>query len=163
MAVPHIIDLEASGFGRGSYPIEVGVADENQAVLSFLIKPLSNWTHWDESAANIHGITRDVLAESGMDAREVALKLNEVFAGKTLYTDGWSFDSSWLGLLYDEVQILQRFRLESIAKILSQEQMAIWEKTKKQVTDELSNTRHRASVDVMVLQQTFLKTLALTS
>ncbi|NRB79398.1 MAG: hypothetical protein HRU38_12140 [Saccharospirillaceae bacterium] len=163
LIVPLIIDLEASGFGRGSYPIEVGVADENQKVMSQLIKPFDHWVHWDESAFNIHGISREILSERGVDPREVALLLNEKFMGKVLYTDGWSFDSSWLGLLYEETQVFQRFKLEAITKILTQEQLAIWDKTKKDIAVELNHTRHRASVDAKILQQTYIRTLELTS
>ena len=163
ITIPLFIDLEASGFGRGSYPIEVGVADENQKVMSLLIKPEENWTHWDPSAAAIHGISRDVLFDAGVDAKDVAISLNEKFSGKKLYTDGWSFDSSWLGLLFNEVGMFQRFRLETVTKILSQEQLEIWDKTKKEVGDEMNYTRHRASVDAEILQKTYIKTLEITT
>ena len=161
--VPLVIDLEASGFGRGSYPIEVGVADENQKVMSQLINPFDHWTHWDDSAFKIHGISRETLECHGVDPRAVALTLNEKFAGKILYTDGWSFDSSWLGLLYEEVQVFQRFKLEAITKILTQDQLAIWDQTKKDIAIELNHTRHRASVDAQILQLTYIRTLELTS
>jgi len=161
--IPLVIDLEASGFGRGSYPIEVGVADENQKVMSRLIKPFDHWTHWDEAAFKIHGISRDSLVESGVEPREVALALNEKFVGKILYTDGWSFDSSWLGLLFEEAQVFQRFKLEALTKILTQDQLVIWDQTKKDIAQELNHTRHRASVDAQILQLTYLRTLELTS
>ncbi|BCE01243.1 hypothetical protein [Marinicellulosiphila megalodicopiae] len=162
-SVPLFIDLEASGFGRGSYPIEVGVADENQKVMSLLIKPEDHWTHWDEGAAEIHGISRDVLMKAGISAKDVALSLNEKFIGKILYSDGWSFDSSWLGLLYNDVGIFQRFKLETVTKILTQAQLEIWDKTKKEIGDAMNHTRHRASVDAKILQQTYIKTLEITS
>ena len=49
-SVPPIIDLEASGFGRGSYPIEVGYALEDRQTVSYLVKPASDWQHWSEEA-----------------------------------------------------------------------------------------------------------------
>jgi len=161
--IPLIIDLEASGFGRGSYPIEVGVADENQKVMSRLIKPFDHWTHWDDGAYKVHGIARETLIESGVEPREVAIALNDRFVGKILYTDGWSFDSSWLGLLFEEAQVFQRFKLEALTKILSQNQLEIWDKTKKIIAKELNHTRHRASVDAKILQLTYIRTLELTS
>ena len=45
---PYIIDVEASGFGNGSYPIEVGVVLNNGEKFCTLIVPAANWTHWDE-------------------------------------------------------------------------------------------------------------------
>ena len=50
MQIPAIIDIEASGFGRGSYPIEVGFALPDRTSYSFLIKPAQSWTHWSEDA-----------------------------------------------------------------------------------------------------------------
>ena len=40
------IDVEASGFGVGSYPIEVGVAFPDGGTQCYLIKPEHDWIHW---------------------------------------------------------------------------------------------------------------------
>ena len=42
---PFIIDVEASGFGSSSYPIEIGVALEYGSRHSALIKPADDWIH----------------------------------------------------------------------------------------------------------------------
>src|SRR5690606_28804075 len=76
-SLPAIIDLEASGFGRGSYPIEVGFALEDRLVYSFLIKPAPGWEHWSEEAEQVHGITRELLQRDGKSPREIALRMNE--------------------------------------------------------------------------------------
>ena len=152
---PPIIDLEASGFGRGSYPIEVGFALENRDIHSFLIKPEDDWTHWSEEAEQIHGITREQLHAEGMSIEEIALKLNEILRGQTLYSDAWSFDSSWIGRLFDEAELVQRFRIETINKLLDYEQMESWQGTKESLWEELEVNRHRAANDVKVLQETF--------
>ena len=47
---PTIIDVEASGFGPYSYPIEIGVALDNGDKYCTLILPAPAWTHWDEEA-----------------------------------------------------------------------------------------------------------------
>lgn len=157
---PAIIDLEASGFGRGSYPIEVGFALEDRNVHSFLIKPAPDWTHWSEEAEQIHGISRQQLDEEGLNPREIALKLNELLRGKTLYSDAWSFDSSWVGRLFNEAELVQRFRIETVNKLLTQEQMEAWHDTKQNLWDEMDIGRHRAANDVKVLQETFMRVTA---
>ncbi len=157
ISVPPIIDLEASGFGRGSYPIEVGFALEDRMVHSFLIKPAPNWLHWSVEAEHIHGISRDQLHREGMTPREVALKMNDMLRGKTLYSDAWSFDSSWMGRLFDEAELVQRFRIETINKLLTPEQMEAWHDTKKSLWHDMNIERHRAANDVQVLQETFLR------
>jgi len=105
----------------------------------------------------IHGISRDQLEEDGLTAREIALKMNELLRGKTLYSDAWSFDSSWIGRLFDEAELVQRFRIETVNKLLSQEQMEAWHDTKQHLWDELDVGRHRAANDVKVLQETFIR------
>lgn len=158
--VPAIIDLEASGFGRGSYPIEVGFALEDRNVHSFLIRPAASWEHWSEDAEAKHGISRDMLQQQGLSAREIAIKLNEMLRGKTLYSDAWSFDSSWLGRLFDEAELVQRFRIETINKLLTPQQMELWHGTKEVVWQERGEeNRHRAASDVQVLQETFSRVI----
>ena len=155
--VPPIIDLEASGFGRGSYPIEVGFALENRDIHSFLIKPEADWIHWSQDAENIHGISRDQLEAEGMCIEDIALKLNSMLRGQTLYSDAWSFDSSWIGRLFDSAGIVQRFRIETINKLLRPEQVEFWHPTKETVLQELGLKAHRAGNDVQVLQETYLR------
>ena len=155
--VPAIIDVEASGFGRGSYPIEIGFALEDRDVHSSLICPADAWTHWSDEAEAIHGITRDQLLTDGLSVRDVAQLLNDRLRGKTLYSDAWSFDSSWIGRLYEEAELVQRFRIETINRLLTPEQMESWQDTKANLWDELSVDRHRAANDVRVLQETFLR------
>lgn len=157
--VPPIIDLEASGFGRGSYPIEVGFALEDRVVHSFLIKPAPTWTHWSVEAELIHGISREDLQQTGMTPREVALKMNDMLRGKTLYSDAWSFDSSWMGRLFDEAELVQRFRIETINKLLTPQQMEMWTDTKQSLWSEMRIERHRAANDVQVLQETYLRVM----
>jgi len=157
--VPAIIDVEASGFGRGSYPIEIGFALEDREVNSCLILPADSWTHWSDEAEAIHGISRDQLREEGLSVRDVALFLNEELRGKTLYSDAWSFDSSWIGRLFEEAELVQRFRIETINKLLTPDQMENWQGTKKDLWQEFSLSRHRAANDVRVLQETFLRVI----
>lgn len=162
--IPAIIDIEASGFGQGSYPIEIGVALANRETFNFLVRPAAHWTHWSEEAEGIHGISRERLQKEGKSPREIALILNEMLRGQTLYSDAWGFDSSWLGKLFDEAGLVQRFRMESINKLLNEEQMEAWSHTKDEIWQERgTRTRHRAASDVLVLQETFLRVTSHTA
>ena len=155
MHIPAIIDLEASGFGRGSYPIEVGVALEDGTIHAMLIAPADGWDHWDESAEKIHGISREYLKEHGKTVREVAIFLNDLCSGQTLYSDAWSFDSSWLGRLFDEAEIVQRFRLDTITRLLNEDELERWSDVKDQTGQGLGLELHRAANDVKLLRETY--------
>ncbi len=152
--LPAVIDIEASGFGRESYPIEVGVALPNGKCSCYLIKPASCWTYWDSKAELVHGISRKILVDKGQDLRQVAMDLNDLLLGTKVYTDAWSYDLSWLGKLYHQAGITQLYTLESMRKLLSEQQSAQWHETKERVMCEYNLKRHRASSDAKIIQQT---------
>ena len=155
--VPPIVDIEASGFGRGSYPIEIGFALSDREISSYLIRPEPTWTHWSEDAASVHHITHDMLMKEGRSAREMAITLNQALQGLTLYSDAWSHDSSWISLLFDAAELVQRFRIDSLSRLLEPEEIDRWTDVKQRVVEELGLTLHRARNDVLVLQETFLR------
>lgn len=159
IAIPNIIDIEASGFGRGGYPIEIGVSMSDGEAHCFLIQPYEDWTHWEVEAERLHRLSRETIVRFGMNGGYVARQLNKYLEGQTVYTDAWGHDSSWLALLYDRAEIRQHFKLEHLASITSEEQKTVWEKTRVQVTQELGLKRHRASADARIIQTTWLRTL----
>lgn len=153
---PIILDIEASGFGSGSYPIEIGVALSDGRLLARLIKPLPHWTHWQESAEKIHGISRERLLEEGVEPREIAMELNSLLENQTVYTDGWGVDRSWLALLFYESQVIQRFKLESIYSLLDEDQLDAWAEHRERVLALTGMEPHRAGTDALIVQDTYL-------
>lgn len=160
---PIIIDVEASGFGRGSYPIEVGFVMPDGETQCTLIKPEHSWTHWDESSEALHGITREVLAKHGKPIEEVARWLNQHLRGLTVYSDAWGNDLSWLGALFEYAEVPQLFHLDALNKLLSENQMNTWSDARNQVLSDLGIKRHRASNDAKVIQRTYLATLSVSA
>jgi len=158
--IPIILDIEASGFGRGSYPIEVGIAMPDTSAHCYLIKPQPDWTHWEQDAEAMHGISRETLERFGHGVDFVANQLSRFLKGKTAYSDAWSNDNSWLARLYDASNTLQDFRLEHLVTICTEAQLSIWDDIKQQVINEYECQRHRASTDARVLQTTWVRTLA---
>jgi len=156
---PIIIDVEASGFGRGSYPIEVGVALEDGRTRCFLIQPAPGWTHWDPKAEAMHGISRELLIRHGRPVREVAEELNALLLYKIVYSDAWGHDQSWLALLFETAGLPRRFRVESLRCLLQESHLDHWQTEKEAVLHGLKNVRHRASNDALVLQRTLVITL----
>lgn len=157
---PIIIDVEASGFGGGSYPIEIGVALDNDTKYCSLILPAPEWIHWDSDAEKVHRIARDILETYGRPAREVATSLNALLAGKTLYTDAWVVDKPWLTTLFHEAQVPMQFAVSPLELILTEAQMERWHDTKAKILAEVMKQRHRASFDAWVIQETYRRTLA---
>lgn len=162
ITTPPIIDVEASGFGGFSYPIEVGVVLEDGKKFCSLIAPYPEWTHWDEEAEKIHRVSRNTLKKNGKCIREVTETLNEFLCGKTVYTDAWVVDKPWLITLFHASGMSMNFETSPLEMILSEGQMEIWHETKDKVINKLGLNRHRASNDALIIQETFKQTLEIT-
>ncbi|MBI2803210.1 MAG: hypothetical protein HYX63_23570 [Gammaproteobacteria bacterium] len=159
---PLIIDVEASGFGGMSYPIEVGVALEQGQKYCTLISPASDWTHWDKEAEKIHRVARDILETYGKSLHEVTKQLNELLEYRTLYTDAWVVDKPWLTTLFHAAGVSMKFQVSPLEAILSELQMEQWHETKDCVIREAELARHRASYDAWIIQETYKRTLHAT-
>ena len=154
---PAVLDIEASGFGVGSYPIEVGfVLPDGQSYCS-LIQPEPTWLHWDPQAQKVHGISQKMLATHGRSVQEVARQLNDRLRGRTLYTDAWLHDYTWLATLYEAADCTPSFKLDDLRSLLTEVEAAHWSVVKRQVTTELRLQRHRASSDARILQSTLIR------
>lgn len=154
MELPAIIDIEASGFGKGSYPIEVGFVLGDGSTYCTLILPEADWTHWDESAERIHGVDRSVLQVHGKPVDEVCRQINQRLHGQTLYSDGWMHDYSWLGRLFDAAGSFPAFRLKDLRELLGDCEQSVWHATRDEIEARLQVRRHRASTDARILQET---------
>ncbi|MBI3560156.1 MAG: hypothetical protein HY080_00345 [Gammaproteobacteria bacterium] len=157
--IPYIIDIEASGFGQDSYPIEVGLALAPLQRYCALIQPIDEWKHWDERAAHIHGITRETLRCHGKPVQQVATELNALLQNHTVYSDGWVVDKPWIICLFAAARVKQNFFISPLENILNEQQITSWDSTKQGVVHELQLQRHRASYDALIIQETYRRTL----
>ena len=159
-ALPCVLDIEASGFGRHSYPIEIGYVRSDGAAWCTLIRPEEAWLHWDEAAEQVHHITRPTLLLHGRPARDVAQQLNSQLAQATVYCDGWAHDYSWLGVLFDAAGLQPHFKLESVRRLLDDSRLARLDQLRQDAFSVLGIARHRASSDARALQWALGRLLA---
>ena len=155
--IPTIIDIEASGFGSRSYPIEIGVVKTNGDRYCALIEPPPEWDHWSESAQDVHGISRHLIETRGRKPRDICLELNEFMGDITAYSDAWTHDSPWLNRLFFAARVNPSFHLSPIEIIATEAQLLQWDQTKKRLEKNLGIKRHRASGDAYLIQQTYLE------
>ena len=159
-ALPCVLDIEASGFGRASYPIEVGWVLPDGRARCTLVLPAAHWTHWDADAERVHGIERATLLAHGRAVHEVAAWLNEELGGLTVYCDGWAHDYPWLATLFEEAGASPRFRLESASALLPEPRLAQLDAARRHALAELGLTRPRASNDARALQRALARVRA---
>lgn len=141
-----ILDVEASGFGDDSYPIEIAWQHRfNQTAFdSFLIKPAPSWQHWDTYAEEqIHHITRDILASDGISVVEAATRLNTSLQGLTVYTDAPPYDRRWIATLFRTAGLEQAFEIQDVLFFIPPDKEGAYLRRFK-----LTPVRHRALEDV---------------
>ena len=155
-----MIDIEASGFGRASYPIEIGYVRSDGSAWCTLVRPADDWTHWDGTAEQVHHIPRNLLLSHGRPPNEVARHLNQALAGRTVYCDGWAHDYTWLNVLFDEAGLQPSFKLESVRQLLGEAQLNRLDDLRRSSFSVLGIARHRASSDARALQWAVGKLLA---
>jgi hypothetical protein len=154
---PITLDVEASGFGRGSYPIEIGLCFPDGSSVAYLICPAEDWTHWDESAEAVHGIDRARLLAEGRSVVEVAALLNGHLAGNRVFSDAWSFDASWVARLFDAAGFSQHFRIDTIRSLLDEAMLEVWQMARDEVLEQDGPLAHRAAVDACLLQRSLVR------
>jgi hypothetical protein len=155
--LPCVLDIEASGFGRGSYPIEIGFVLPDGTAYCTLILPDAAWTHWDGDAERMHGISRSLLQRHGRSPHEVALELNHRLVGHTVYCDNWAHDYAWLARLFESADISPAFKLRHLRELMSENGAEHFDETREIVARNLQLRRHRASSDARVLQLSVAK------
>lgn len=102
LACACVVDVEASALGRGSYPIEVGVARLGGRVMSWHIQPTAEWLErgvWEPAAEVLHGISLEQMAAEGRPAAEVAEGGMAALSGQLPHSDAVGADDAWLASL----------------------------------------------------------------
>ncbi len=152
---PTFIDFEASSLNLiESYPIEVGICPPSGEPVSWLIQPHVLWKDWSESAERVHGIRQEALQQEGLQVSRVTQLLNQHLSG-TVYCDAWTFDSFWLHRLYKAAKVTPTFKLESIATLLNEDQVQLWQETRKTIIEQSGIDTHRAANDARILHLTW--------
>lgn len=164
-ALPHFIDIEASGLDFSSYPIEIAWSDSSGHIESYLINPyaIDTWNGWDYHAQQLHGISRTLCREQGVHPAYVCNRLNlSLHPGTIIYADGLPHDEWWLDALYQEASPLGYFQF----RVLSSDSLLLplladvepdiharmkqFEHLKNEARHKIGH-RHRAHADVRYL------------
>lgn len=150
-----VIDFEASGLDKRSYPIEVGITNGKDCYSS-LIKPFDTWQYWSNDAEAIHRIPRNQLLEQGEKAELVANSLNNHLNGDVVYCDAIAWDTFWCQVLFSYTGIHQQFELRTIESLLSDEQhLAQYLMVKDELEASGRYVAHRALDDAKLIHKTY--------
>lgn len=157
---PPVMEVQSSGYGPDSYPIEVGVVLDSGKRYCTLVLPLESWTYWDRELESKHFVSQSALQTHGKPIVKVARDLNHLLKRKTVYLGDWDNEKRWLDMIFEATGILKKFRMEPIEDILSQRQVRGWSETKSEVVELTASNRQRASLDAYILQETFVRSMA---
>ncbi|MEO1252396.1 MAG: hypothetical protein AAFW81_08630 [Pseudomonadota bacterium] len=156
MSAIAFIDLEASGLGPASWPIEVGWCFVEGAPSTFLIKPDAGWSDeaWEPAAEALHGVARTNLDVDGVATGEICTALNAALKDAVVYSDAPDWDGFWLYRLFAAAKMRQRFELRDFAELFAAILPAEFEAAKVAASD-LAPHRHRAAADVLHMRALF--------
>ena len=144
------IDLEASGLGAASWPIEVGWCFLEGEPETFLIAPAKDWSQdaWNSEAEALHGVSIEALRRKGHPIRHVCQQLNAALAERLVYSDAPDWDGFWLYRLFSACDEKQQFSVHDFGDLLGDlsptEISMITERASKSAPH-----RHRAHDDVL--------------
>lgn len=151
-----VLDIEASGLGSGSYPIEIGITLDNGVEYQSLISPVAEWSHWDKRAEAIHGISYEDVMRYGRSVQDVCEDINRLCEGKTLISDCWVYDKPWYDRLFGAAGIAATARCSAIEFVLDEQQLAMYQHKKNLVARMMGLEQHRALNDALIIQHTLM-------
>ena len=156
MFKPIFIDVEASGLAIDSYPIEIAIR-LGDATYSWLIRPERNWRHWCATAESLHGLTREQLALSGLQARLVADEINDLLSltDGLVYSDAARWDAHWVSTLFHDVQLSACFHILPLQDLLDSDQQRRFNDCLEDLFEADSRRRHRAATDVELIARAY--------
>jgi len=96
------LDIEASGLGEGSWPVQIGWSAPFDRHLDgeVLVRPTPDWTHWAPIAqARFHGIGRERLQREGIDPALVLDCLESELRRFEIYVSDPEHDRAWFARL----------------------------------------------------------------
>ncbi|MCB1740133.1 MAG: hypothetical protein KDK91_07180, partial [Gammaproteobacteria bacterium] len=113
-----------------------------------------------QGAGNVATYMMETLLERGVAADLIALELNRFLHGTTVYSDCWVLDKPWLTRLFEAAGTSPGFWLSPIELIITEPQLLGWASIRDQVVLDLGLTRHRASADALIVQETWVRSQA---
>ena len=150
------IDLEASGLGAESWPIEVGWCFETGAPETHLIEPAPDWSReaWDKSAEALHGISMASLSKTGASASAVCTRLNRALKDSVVYSDAPDWDGFWLYRLFAAAGVKQEFSLSNFVDLFDSLPGDELQALLARAAETTPHT-HRAREDVMHMRKVY--------
>lgn len=150
-----VIDFEASGLNKSSYPIEVGVIGENGRYSSLICQE-EPWTYWSKDSEAVHGISTEELVEGGLEAIVVAKELNRLLDCATVYTDCKKWDQFWLDVLFECCGLTPTFQLVHLPLELNEDQGELFLTAYENIKNGGSYTEHRALDDALLIYESLV-------
>ena len=160
MKLPCFGDFEASGLDEDSFPIEVAWSLSTGEIHSYLICPEPDWTHWDDVAEGMHGISLETLREKGKSPAEITDQMNHDLDRETLYFDGGDYDKRWLSRLFQAASMRPTFMFGDFDMLLAR--ILIIDENRREAAEARARADigdlplHRAANDVKFLQRWYI-------
>jgi len=101
MEYPRFLVLEASSFEEDAYPVAASWSIADGQLKAILIRPEDEWTKWDSSNEDRHGLNREQLTMMGETVLDVIRELNDDVDKQPVYVTEPFLYQSWLSTMYE--------------------------------------------------------------
>lgn len=100
MEYPRFLVLETSSYEEDAYPIAASWSIASGELKAVLIRPEDEWTQWDASSEDQHGITRQQIEMVGESVLDVIRELADDVDKQPVYVSEPYLYEKWLNTLY---------------------------------------------------------------
>lgn len=105
------VDVESSGLGEGTFPVEIAVSDDALHVRSWIVRPAPGWVPRDwQRVEAIHGLSWEEVLD-GTSVEIVAQELADAIGDRIAVSDAVNYDGEWIYELYRSAGRLVPFRI----------------------------------------------------
>jgi len=145
MEYPRFLVLESSSYEEDAYPIAACWSIADGLLKDVLIRPEDEWTKWDASNEDRHGITRNQIEMVGETVLDVIRELSEDVDKQPVYVSEPYLYQKWLSTLYAAYGAELPFDLVPISELFSM--------TEAELEEELENLSSNLLLDLKVPEE----------
>jgi DNA polymerase III subunit epsilon len=159
-----ILDIEASGLHKDSFPIEIAYGDPKDSwVTSSLIRPHPTWNNglWDQEAITLTGILPELLQCAPLATQVTKNVAKDLSQADLILSDAPAWDARWLNRLLDLNPTPVNIKIEDFRATINKFNPLRKYLSTYKCLNIYDKSEHRAGGDVIRLLRVYRRALPL--
>lgn len=144
MEYPRFLVLESSSYEEDAYPIAASWSMADGQLKAIMIRPEDEWTQWDGSNEDRHGITREQIEMQGESVLDIVRELADDMDKQPVYVSEAYLYDKWLHTLYGAYGAEPPFELVPATELFHMNE--------RELEEELENLASNLLLDLKVAE-----------